>query len=257
MPNVRIGMCQIRVEGGRPEENLSRAADAVASAARDGCDVALLPECLDIGWTHPAARELAQSIPGRHSDAIADAARRSGTYIVAGLVERAGDRLHNASILLSPTGELLLTHRKINELGIGLDLYSPGRSLAVADTPFGCVGIPICADNFPESLDIARALSRMGARLILSPCAWAVPPGFDNEATPYGGLWLGAYRTLASERGVAVVGVSNVGTMDAGPWQGHDCIGRSLAIGSDGATAAHLPFGVDAEVVGVVDVPVG
>ncbi|PYQ25948.1 MAG: carbon-nitrogen hydrolase family protein, partial [Acidobacteria bacterium] len=61
-------MGQLLVEGGEPERNLQRAAQLVEEAARKQCDIVLLPEVLDLGWTHPSARTEAQPVPGPHSD---------------------------------------------------------------------------------------------------------------------------------------------------------------------------------------------
>ncbi len=129
-----VGMAQILVEGGRPKENLGRAADAIRHAAGQGCRLVVLPECLDLGWTDPSARELAQPIPGPHMAALACAARAHRVYVAAGLVERAGGRLYNAAVLLGPGGDVLLHHRKINELDIALDLYAVGDRLGVVET---------------------------------------------------------------------------------------------------------------------------
>ena len=252
MPDVRVAMAQMLVEGGEPDANMARAVARIAEGAEQGCDVVVLPECLDLGWTHPTATQLAVPIPGPRTDELAEAARRGAVHVVAGLTERGPTGVRNTSVLLSPAGDILLTHSKINLLDIARDVYVPGSSLSVTETSFGVVGIPICADNFGGCLHYSRSLIGMGAEIILSPCAWAVPPGFDDEATPYGGLWLDAYGTLARESGVPVVGVSNVGRMTGGPWNGHDCIGRSLAIDGEGAVAAHLPFGVDADCVSTV-----
>ncbi len=247
-------MGQMLVEGGRPEANLERAGAMIREAARDGCRAAVLPECLDLGWMHPATRELAQPIPGRHSEALARAARQTGLYVVAGLVERSGERVYNSAVLISPEGEILIKHRKINELDIALDLYSTGGSLAVAETALGMVGVNICADNFPESLVLGRALARMGCRILLSPCAWAMEADHDNQKEPYGSLWMEAYTTLACLDGLTVVGVSNVGWLDGGPWKGHKCIGCSLAVGPGGAVLARGPYGDAAEALLVVEV---
>jgi len=80
---VRIGMCQLLVEGGEPERNLQRAAAIVKQAASAGCQIALLPEALDLGWTHPSARTEAAPIPGGRSDLFCDMAREHGIYIFA------------------------------------------------------------------------------------------------------------------------------------------------------------------------------
>jgi predicted amidohydrolase len=175
-------------------------------------------------------------------------------------VERSGSRLFNAAVLIGPTGDVLLHHRKINELDIVLDLYSVGDRLGVAKTELGTVGLATCADNFSDSLAVGHVLARMGAQLILSPCAWAVDADHDNASDPYGQLWIDAYSELARLYDVTVVGVSNVGWLTAGPWKGRKCIGCSLAVGSQGVLARG-PYGEAAEAVTVVEVeprpPVG
>ncbi|MSR54040.1 MAG: hypothetical protein EXS09_12230 [Gemmataceae bacterium] len=80
--SFQLGMAQILIEGGRPKANLDRAVRAVRQAADLGCRVVVLPECLDLGWTDPSARELAQSIPGPHVDRLAN------VFVAAGLAER-------------------------------------------------------------------------------------------------------------------------------------------------------------------------
>ncbi|WP_165247470.1 carbon-nitrogen hydrolase family protein [Paludisphaera soli] len=250
----RVGMAQILVEGGRPEANLERAASAIGEAAAKGCRLVVLPECLDLGWTDPSARERARPIPGPHADRLAVAAREHAVHVAAGLVERAGDRLYNSAVLIGPGGEILLHHRKINELDIALDLYSIGDRLGVVETEFGTIGLAICADNFGSSLAIGHVLARMGAQLILSPSAWAVDADHDESREPYGGLWLDSYAELARLYDATVVGVSNVGRITAGPWKGRKVIGRSLAMGPGGVVLARGPYGDRAESVVVVEV---
>jgi predicted amidohydrolase len=249
-----LGMAQILVEGGRPEANLARAVERVGQAADQGCRLVVLPECMDLGWTHPSARQLAQPIPGLHYDRLAQAARDNRIYVAAGLVERAGDRLFNAAVLIGPSGDLRLLHRKINELEIALDLYAVGDRLGVVETELGTLGLAICADNFPSSLAIGHVLARMGAQVILSPSAWAVAADHDNQLERYGGLWRGAYTQLTSLYDVTVAGVSNVGWLTAGPWQGRKCIGCSLAMGPGGHLLAEGPYGAAADALVTVDV---
>src|SRR4051812_22406181 len=95
----RAGMAQILVEGGQPDANLARAEGAIGGAAAAGCRLVVLPGCLDLGWTDPTARDLARLIPGPYADRLARAARQHRTFVAAGLVERAGDRLYNAAVL--------------------------------------------------------------------------------------------------------------------------------------------------------------
>jgi len=254
--SYQIGMAQVQVEGGQPQANLGRAVCAIAQAASQGCRLVVLPECLDLGWTDPSARDLAQPIPGPHADRLAQAARAHKLYVAAGLVERSGQRLYNAAILLGPSGEILLHHRKINELDIALDLYSIGDRLGVVETDLGILGLNICADNFSNSLAIGHVLARMGAQVILSPSAWAVDADHDNAREPYGQLWRDSYTQLARLYDVTVIGVSNVGGITGGPWKGRKCIGCSLVVGPGGEILAQGPYGEQAEALVCVQVQV-
>ncbi len=246
--SFQLALGQMLVQPGDLEGNLRRARQMIAEAAQSKCRIVVLPECLDVGWTHPSAYELAQPIPGPTFDRLAREAARHGMHVVAGLTERDTLRIYNTAVLIGPSGQLLLKHRKVNILDIAQDLYSVGDRLGVADTELGRIGINICADNFPSSLCLGHALGRMGARILLSPCAWAVPADYDNELQPYGqDLWHPAYRELAQLYEMPVIGVSNVGPVTAGPWAGRHCIGSSLAIDADGTVLAEGPFGADAE----------
>ena len=51
------------VEPGNLEKNLSHAEALIASAARNKANVVLIPEVMDLGWTHPSAKQFADSIP--------------------------------------------------------------------------------------------------------------------------------------------------------------------------------------------------
>ena len=245
---MKVALAQMLVEPGEKENNLARAESRIAQAAQQGGEVVVLPEALTLGWTHPSARTLADEIPdGESCTRLCQAARAHGVFVCAGIVERAGDKLFNAAVLVDPDGELLIHHRKIHELEIAHDLYTRGDRLTVAETRFGRVGVMICADGFAPGQSISRTLGMMGARVILSPCAWAVPHDHDNVREPYGQLWLDNYSPVAREFDLSIVGVSNVGPITAGPWQSRKCIGNSLVIGRDGREAARGPYGEWAE----------
>ncbi|MCC6234124.1 MAG: carbon-nitrogen hydrolase family protein [Verrucomicrobiales bacterium] len=250
---VRLALAQMRVEPGDAEGNRRRADASIRAARLAGAEVVLLPEAMDFGWTHPSAREGAGAIPGGDSyECLQAAAAREGLHVCAGLVERDGDRIFNAAVLFDDRGRLLAHHRKIHELDVGRDLYATGDRLGVVETRWGRWGVMVCADAFAEHLPIARTLGWMGARLILSPCAWAVPPAFDPVKTPYGDLWRESYGPVAREFGLVVAGCSGVGPVSSGAWAGWECIGNSLVIGPEGELACG-GFGEAAEPLLVVD----
>jgi len=248
LPVFRLSLIQMRVVCGNKSANLDHAARLVGEAARDGAQVILLPETMDLGWTHPAARTEADSIPdGGTCARLRAMAREHGVHLCSGLTERSGGRIFNAAVLISPAGEVLLHHRKLNELEIAHDCYAQGDRLAVAATPLGTFGLMICADAFARGQVVSRTLGLMGADIILSPCAWAVPADHDNHREPYGKLWLDNYGPVARDFRLWIAGCSNVGPLTAGPWRGHHCIGSSLVIAPDGRPALQGPYGMDAE----------
>ena len=252
-PSFRLALAQMRVQPGEKARNLSRASEIIHEAAKGGAQIVLLPEAMNLGWMHPTS--LADEIPGGESFlALAKAARESKVQLCAGLIERAGGQTFNSAILLDPRGELLAHHRKINELQIAHELYSPGDRLTVVETAFGKIGIMMCADAFIQGQVITRALATMGAQIILSPCAWAVPPNHSNELDPYGGLWVENYTPVARERGVWIAAASSVGPIKHGPWSAWTCIGSSLVVAPNGEVLLRGPYGPEAETILYVDV---
>lgn len=255
MTGFRLALVQMRVDGGRPEENRRRASQLIADAAANAAAVVLLPEAMDLGWTHSSARTHAGSIPdGPTCRMLRDEAKRHQLYICAGLIEADADRIHNSAVLIDPTGQVLLRHRKLNELDIAHHLYAPGDRLGVVRTPLGSFGLMICADAFASGQVVSRTLGLMKAQVILSPCAWAVPADHDQTRDPYGQLWLDSYQPVARDFHVWIAGASNVGPVTDGPWAGRKCIGCSLVIDPRGEVAARGPYGEDAQTVLYVDV---
>ncbi len=245
-----LALAQMLVKGGDRAGNLARATRMIREAGAAGADLVLLPETMDLGWTHPSALSEAAPIPdGETYQCLRSAARENGVFVCSGLVERDGENIYNAAVLIDAEGRHLLRHRKLNELEIGHPYYQQGDRLNVCPTPFGTIGLMICADAFAKDQALTRSLCYMGADVILSPSAWAVPPDHDNEKEPYGGLWERVYGAVAKEFAVWIAGVSNVGEMTAGPWQGHHCIGCSQVVDPTGRRVVFGPYGADAETI--------
>ena len=238
------------VEGGNKTANLKRASRLIKQAATAGAQVIVLPEAMTLGWTHPSARSEAEDIPaGVSCSFLREAAQKNHLFICAGLIERSAQQIFNSAVLVNPQGQVILHHRKINELDIARDLYAPGDRLQVVRTIFGTFGLMICADAFAPGQNLSRSLGLMGADVILSPSSWAVPGGHDQGKEPYGKLWLDNYQPVARDFRLWIAGVSNVGWLTAGPWQGRKCIGCSLLIDARGKAVLAGPYGENAETI--------
>ncbi|MDD5439152.1 MAG: carbon-nitrogen hydrolase family protein [Candidatus Omnitrophica bacterium] len=234
---IRIGMGQLLVEGGEPGRNLTRAVAMIKEAGEKGCDIVLLPESLDLGWTHPSAKTEAKPIPGPSSDILTAAARNSGIMVCAGLTELKGSRVYNAAVLIDPSGSIILQHRKINLLTVEFDFYAIGNTLATVETPFGVIGLDICADNYNDALEIGHTLARMGSQIILSPSSWTVDYHITEDTDPYGEKWFRPFYTLAHLYNLVIVSATSVGYIVGGPYEGKKSVGCSLAVGRDGIIA--------------------
>ena len=237
MQKVKIGMGQLLIEGGEPHRNLERAGELAKQAADQGCNILLLPECLDLAWTHPSAKTEAHTIPGVFSDSICSFAQKHGIFICAGLTEKAEDKVYNAAILVDASGEIILKYRKINVLECAREYYAIGNSLSVVETPFGMIGVNICSDNYIDALEIGHTLARMGAQIILSPSSWTADYSYTEGQDPYKDKWLVPYSTLAKLYDIAVISSTSVGYIVGGPYEGKKMVGMSMAVGSEGIYA--------------------
>ena len=250
-----LALCQMKVVGGNRDANLKRAGEMIAEAAGQGADFILLPEAMDLGWTDPSALTEAEPIPGGKSFVhLAKSAKKLGVYVCSGLIEKAGDKVYNSAVIINPRGELVLLHRKINELDIGHPYYALGDRLNVCETEFGTIGLLICADANADGFVLTRSLAYMGADIILSPSSWAVVAEHDNQKEPYGGMWKDAYKPIARDFRVWIASCSNVGWMTGGPWKDWKGIGCSMVIGPGGTDVLHAPYGEDADTILYVDI---
>ncbi len=241
--SVRVGIIQMRIADSDREDNPRRAEAWIRKGvAESGIRIAILPETFDIGWINPRAKELAEPMHGSTSRRLGELARELKIYIVGTLTERSGDDVYDAAFLVGPNGAILGTHRKLNILKwnapqySGKVYYKPGRieDLSVIETPFGKVGMHICADIFLTNLDITRRLRDLGARIVISPGGWVANPGYTVETN--GQSWRDRISRKARENGVYFAGANCVNTVVAGPdWHGLPYVGQSVIAGPDGS----------------------
>jgi predicted amidohydrolase len=149
-------------------ENLEKFARLVAEAAARKADIVCLPEEATLVGTGLNYISASEPVPGPSTRFLGELARKYHLYIVAGILERAGDIVYNTAVLINRNGELAGKYRKIclpeEEIDGGI---SPGKELPVFDTDFGRIGMMICWDvSFPA---VSATLARQGAEVILMP----------------------------------------------------------------------------------------
>src|SRR5207302_2067138 len=178
------------------------------------CDLMVLPELFNTGYQFVSVdevRALAEEIPGGPTtERLRKLAAERRTHVVAGLAERAGNRLFNSAVLVGPGG-LIGVYRKTHLFFEENLFFSPGDTgFPVFDIGPARVGLMVCFDwFFPES---ARTLALKGAQVIAHPSnlvlPWA-PEGMKIRSLENRVFSATADR-VGSERGLGFIGSSQV-----------------------------------------------
>jgi predicted amidohydrolase len=177
-----VAAAQIEPKLAEPERNLEACLARLEEAAAAGAELLVLPECAVPGYMFESAEEalpFAEEIPGPSSEVLERESRRLGMHVVCGLLERDGDTLRNAAVLVGPDG-LVGTYRKTHLPFLGVDRFVvPGDELTVYDTPLGRIGVEICYDlRFPE---VTRTLALKGADIVAHPTNFPIAARVQTE----------------------------------------------------------------------------
>ena len=173
---MRIVSIQMEVGDRDKAENLARAQALIRRS--EGADLILLPEIWNVGYfSFDRYAAEAEPLEGETVAHLRAAARAANAYLFGGsFVERGPRGLHNTSVLIDPTGELLGAYRKLHLFGYTSDeakLLTPGEEVVTIKAPFGTVGISTCYDlRFPE---LYRRQALAGAQLFLVASGWPYP----------------------------------------------------------------------------------
>jgi omega-amidase len=182
MHELRIAFLHLAPKAGEIAHNQRLIEQAITVAANAGATWILTPELVTTGYTFAdvIGTDWIEVQPDAWLQRICGLARLHSIAVFMGHVERdeTSNTLHNSVFTITPTGELLRQHRKINTLRIGSEAWStPGSDTTVVELhPYGKVGILVCADAY--SPHIAEQLKAKGARLLVSSAAWA--PGLHG-----------------------------------------------------------------------------
>ncbi len=127
-------------------ENLERADGLLRQAHLGGASLAVLPEMFNTGYGFLS--DYGPYAEGRDGPTWAHLRRRSQLWrmvIAAGFVEREGRHLYDALGVCLPDGQFHV-YRKRNLVFWERFRFRPGRGPLVVPTPWGRLGLAICAD---------------------------------------------------------------------------------------------------------------
>jgi predicted amidohydrolase len=251
MTTLRAALVQLRT----PETQaaaLAQAEPLVRQAAADGAQLIATPEGTNI--LQRDRKKLFDAVTPLEDDpcvqGLRSLARSLGVWILIGsaLVRREDGQLANRSALVEADGEVKATYDKIHMFDVDLPtgerhresaLYTPGERAALAETPWGKLGLSVCYDvRFPH---LYRALAKAGAKVITVPAAFTRPTGEAH--------WEVLLRARAIETAAFVLAPAQGGFHE----DGRGTWGRSTIIGPWGQILGKLDHDEPGVVVADLD----
>ena len=171
MREIKIATAQFQTRNGEKEYNLSRIEELTAEAARAGAQVVSFHELCINSYSylrtldHSEIFAIAEEIPkGPSIKRLIEIAKQHKVALLAGLVEKEGDKIFNTYVCVSGDG-LLAKFRKIHPFISRF--MSPGNEYVVFDLLECKCAILICYDN--NVIENVRATTLMGAEIIFMP----------------------------------------------------------------------------------------
>src|ERR1017187_3130417 len=222
--------------GAEPADNLAKALDRVAEAARKGAEVVCLPELFQTQYfcqrEDTALFDLAETIPGVTTEKLAAAALKNKVVLIASLFEkRAPGLYHNTAAIFDSDGALRGIYRKMHipddPLYYEKFYFTPGDlGFKAFDTDAGRIGTLVCWDQwYPEG---ARLTALQGASILFYPTAIGWHPA---EKAEFGAAQHDAWRTIQRAHAIAngvYVGVVNRVGFETGDIRGNSAPGKGL-----------------------------
>ncbi len=171
MRDLRIAAAQLEGRDADKEFNLGRIEALAEEAVARGAEVVSFHECSITGYTflqelsRQEIEALAEPVPdGPSTRRLAELAARLGVPILAGLIERQGERLYNCHVAVGPEG-FVARHRKLHAF------ISPHLSCGDQFTFFDLCGarcsILTCYDN--NLVENPRIVALHGAEIVFAP----------------------------------------------------------------------------------------
>jgi nitrilase len=217
MRSAILAALQLGSSPGGTSETLERALAFEPEITAAGCTLVVMPEALlggypkgsdfgtRLGYRLAEGREAygaywanAVDLPGPETEALEGLARRTGAFIVAGVIERARATLYCTAVFIDPDRGLVARRRKLMPTGAERLIWGQGdgSTLPVVESRAGWLGAAICWENSMPMLRMA-----MYAKGVEVWCA----PTVDHRDS-----WQATMRHIAQEGRCFVVSACQV-----------------------------------------------
>jgi len=168
---IRTAIIQFDIRLGDVESNLAVVRKRIATLAKQGTRLILLPEMWSTGFANDRLKEFSETTPRVLKD-LSGIAKKLHLTIIGSLPEKKKAGIYNTAYVVDKDGSVADVYRKVHLFSpTGEDRYfKPGRKAVVSETSLGPIGLMICYDlRFPE---FCRALALNGATLVAVMAQW-------------------------------------------------------------------------------------
>ncbi len=118
MSRWKIAAVQMDCRLGDVAANRDTILGKMVEANRQAARLTVFPECALTGYAFDSLAEaipVAEPIPGPTTPALAKACAELNLWVVVGMLERDGERVFNAAVLVGPSG-FVAKYRKIHQI---------------------------------------------------------------------------------------------------------------------------------------------
>jgi predicted amidohydrolase len=165
---VRVAGVVLKWVRGDKEANYRRMEPLIREAAAHGAHIVCTTECFLDGYAIADKsipleryRALGEPIPeGVYFRKLASLAKELRIFLIAGMLEADGEQRYNTAALISSRGELVGKYHK-QQLEHEAVRNTAGKESPVFETPFGKLGVMICADR--RFSDVVKVICERGA----------------------------------------------------------------------------------------------
>jgi N-carbamoylputrescine amidase len=172
--SVRVAGIVLKWIRADKEANFRRIEPMIREAAAHKAKIVCTTECFLDGYAIADKsiplekyRALGEPIPsGKYFQRLSTLAKELKIHLIAGMTEADGEARYNTSVLIGPDGGLVGKYRK-QKLQHEAVRNTPGNNSPVFETPYGRIGIMICADRTDPT--IVRRFCAEGADFLICP----------------------------------------------------------------------------------------
>ena len=236
----KVSCIQIR-SGKDINKNLNVSKKLILKAIKQKSDFIITPETSSLfGLNKKELFNIATSMnKDIYLNGLKQIARRYRKWILTSVVIKEKNKIRNRSVLINSKGLIQSFYDKIHMFDVVLSkkekhfeskTFTSGKSLKIANLPWGKLGLSICYDiRFPN---MYRNLSKKGSLFISVPSAFTETTGKKH--------WHSLLKARAIENFCYIFAPAQCGTH----WNKRKTYGHSLIISPDGKILKELKKGV-------------